>query len=448
MMRQWGAAAILLTMGIAASSASAVSPAQERELGRQFSRQARAQLPFVDDIEVVRYVDAMGRKLVAALGDQPFEYEFSVVRDGNINAFAVPGGYIYVHTGLLTQVRSEDELAGVLGHEVAHVHAHHLARQQEATRFMNYASLLGMLLSVVQPAIGAGALAAQAAVQLEYRREFEREADYLGARFMQAAGFEPIGMLDFFMRLHERQAALVASGVPPYLMTHPLSAERLTNLEAVLRQRQWDTRPRRPASVELRRVQLLAAIASASKEEVVRGYARAVDDTPGDVVALYLYGLALLEVGRHDAAGEALEAAAAKGFAAERELGRVRFAQRRFADAQPLLESAVQAHPEDPVAQHALGRVLEALDEGEAARAAYDRAVALEPRMEAAHRDLGMLAGRRGDEGTGLYHLGKAFSLRGDYAAAKSRFEQAVDKLPADSALLPLVRAELEALAP
>lgn len=424
----------------------AMSPAQERELGRQFSREARAKLPLIDDVEVVAYVEAMGGRLVDTLGDQPFQYEFSVVRDGNINAFAVPGGYIYVHTGLLTQVQSEDELAGVLGHEVAHVHAHHLARQQEATRFLNYTTLLGMLLSVVQPAIGAGALAAQAAVQLEYRREFEREADYLGARTMQAAGYEPIGMLDFFKRLRERQAVAVAAGIPPYLMTHPLSDERLTNLEAVLRQRQWDARARRPASFELRRVQLLAALASASKEEVVRTYARAAAATPQDGEARYLHGLALLGVGRHDAAVAELLEAGEQGMFVERELGRARFAQRRFEAAKEHLERAVARDVDDPVAQHALGRVLEALGDRDAARAAFLRAIDRAPHMESAHRELGMLAGRSGDEALGLYHLGRAFALRGEYAAAASRYEQALERLAEGGAEAARVRQALDAV--
>lgn len=437
---------VVLAITFASSALFAMSPAQERELGRQFAREARAKLPLVDDVEVVAYVAGMGHRLVDTLGDQPFQYEFSVVRDGNINAFAVPGGYIYVHTGLLTQVQSEDELAGVLGHEVAHVHAHHLARQQEATRFLNYTTLLGMLLSVVQPALGAGALAAQAAVQLEYRREFEREADYLGARTMRAAGYEPIGMLDFFKRLQERQAVAVAAGIPPYLMTHPLSDERLTNLEAVLRQRQWDSRERRPASFELRRVQLLAALASASNEEVVQAYARGVAANPQDGEARYLYGLALLSLGRHDAAVAELLAAGEQGVFVDRELGRARFAQRQFEEAKEHLESAVTRDAADPVAQHALGRVFEALGDRDAARAAFLRAIEIAPNMEAAHRELGMLAGRSGDEGLGLYHLGRAFALRGEYAAAASRYEQALQRMAEDGPEAAKVRESLEAV--
>ena len=132
-----------------------------------------------------------GNRSCKQLDDSFFEYRFAVVREGSINAFAVPGGYIYVHTGLLIRARDDDEIAGVLGHEIAHIHAHHLARQQEATQLASYASLLGLLLGFVHPALGSAAVAANAANQLSYRREFEQEADYLGARYMGNARIRP-----------------------------------------------------------------------------------------------------------------------------------------------------------------------------------------------------------------------------------------------------------------
>jgi predicted Zn-dependent protease len=134
--------------------AYAFSNQEERELGKRFDLAARQQLPLFDDPEIVGYVDTIGQRIVSGLKDRTFTYQFSVVQEGSVNAFAVPGGYIYVHSGLLTRANNDDEVAAVLAHEVAHVHAHHLARQQEATKLLNYASLLGVLLSVVNPAIG------------------------------------------------------------------------------------------------------------------------------------------------------------------------------------------------------------------------------------------------------------------------------------------------------
>jgi len=168
-----------LCLGMRATPAGG-SVAAEQDLGTTFDMEARKELPLSDDVDVNRYVARVGQKIVAALGDQPFNYRFAVVRDGRINAFAVPGGSVYVNAGLLTAAGNDDEVAGVLAHEIAHVNGHHLVRQQEATQVLNYATLLGLLLSVVHPAIGAGAAAANSAVQLQYRREFEQEATTSG----------------------------------------------------------------------------------------------------------------------------------------------------------------------------------------------------------------------------------------------------------------------------
>jgi predicted Zn-dependent protease len=111
---------------------------------------------------------------------------------------------------------------------------------------LNYTALLGSLLSVVQPAVGSLATAASQAVALQYSREFEQEADYLGARYMQAAGYDPRAMLDFFKVLSDQQHASPGSA-PPYLQTHPMSDERLDRLEAVLKTNQWAKHQRPPA---------------------------------------------------------------------------------------------------------------------------------------------------------------------------------------------------------
>lgn len=445
-----GVAGIVVRIAMAmlvAAPVRAMSTVEEAEVGRRFALEARAKVPFIDDIEVIRYVERIGDKIVATLGAQPFEYEFYVVADGRINAFAVPGGYVYVHAGLLTSVRNEDELAGVLGHEVAHVHAHHLARRQEATKIVNYAALLGLLLSVVQPALGASAMAAQMAAQLQYTREFEQEADYLGARYMKDAGYQAIGMLDFFKRLGDRNRQASGDAVPPYLQTHPLSDARLNNLEAVLRERQWDRRSRRPADLELERVQLLTAMRSSDRETVLKLYGDRVEERPRDARSRYLWGLALLDVGRLDAAAEAFTGARKLGFEGiERELGRTKFRQRDLDGARTLLQEAVARDPQDPVSQHALGEVLEETGDTAGALTAFRKAVEIAPRMEVAQYDLGMLAGRNGEEAVGFFHLGMAYSLRGEFPQAVGQFERAREKSHRGDAIDLRARAELEAL--
>ena len=434
---------VVYVVTFAHAIAAEVSVSDEKDLGRKFALEARARLPLIDDVEISSYVSRVGQKIVTALGDQPFTYQFFVVRDPRINAFAVPGGYVYVHGGLLVRASNDDEIAGVLGHEIAHVNAHHLVRQQQQTQLLNYAALLGLLASIIQPAIGAGAVAANAAVQLQYQRQFEQEADYLGAGYMRQAGYDPRGMLDFFKKMFDEQR-LSPTLPPPYLLSHPLTDTRLNNLEAVLRTHQWDRGARQPTSLELERVQLLTRAHSEPAPDVVAWYHRRASAQPGDARARYLLGLAYLETGSFDAARDTFDAAKRLGFGSvDREMGRTLLHLQQLDQARQLLGRAAEVSPDDPVAHRELARVLESLDDTEGAMREYERALQLAPGLEEAHYGLGILAGRAGREGDGFYHLGKAFELRGEFDKALSQFEKAEPLLPAGSARAQEVHAAI-----
>jgi len=402
----------------------------ESDLGRRFAFEAGAEIPLVRDPVVVGYVERIGGRIVAGLGAQPFDYHFFVIRDARVNAFAVPGGYVYVHSGLLALVANDDELAGVLGHEIAHVHAHHLLRQQEATKWLNYAQLIGLLASFVQPAVGAAAMGASATVQLKYKREYEQEADYLGARYVQAAGFAPRGMLDFFQKLAS-QERYGPGAAPPYLLTHPLTEERLTRLEAVLHTSQWEASPRRQVSSELRRVRLAAQLQGGTLDALDH-YQKQVALFPNDAESRYALGAVLLESGSYAAALETLEQARSLGApGVDREIGRAYLRLRQPDKARELLARAVEIAPADAVAQFEYGRVLEELGDSEGARSAYERAVAAYADLADAQWQLGLLDGRAGRAGEGYCHLGKAYLLRGEYPQALRQFEKAEAQLPA-----------------
>ncbi len=422
-----------LCSGAAPALASAWSTSEEIRLGRRFELQARARLPLVSDVEALEYVNRIGHRIVAALGSQPVPYRFYVTRDGRVNAFAVPGGVIYVNAGLLLRAESDDEVAGVLGHEIAHIHSHHLARQQEATQLLNYTTLLGMLLSTVQPAVGAGAVALQAAKQLQYQREFEQEADYQGARFMREAGFDPRGMLKFFRKLAEDQRTSAAAATP-YLLSHPLTDVRLSNLESLLREHGWERAPERPPSLLLARVQVRLRTLLEPAGDIAEWYRRRVNDQPDDPIRHYLLGLALLFAGQPDLAANAFERARELGLTnVEREIGRTWLARREPAKAVDWLHRAVESDPQDAVAHYYLAQALRSTGDDLAAEHALDRAVALVPNFEEASQALGTLAGRRGEEAKGLYYLGRAAYLRGDLEQALRYWERALPLWPEGS---------------
>lgn len=425
-----GAAAAACLSGTAA----ALSYQGERDLGQRFDLAARQSVPMIDDPEVLGYVNEVGKTVVGSLDDSFFDYQFAVVRDGRLNAFAVPGGFVYVNSGLVARARNEDELAAVLAHEIAHVHAHHAVRQQEQTQALNYAALLGTLLSVVQPAVGALASATSTAVMLQYQRQFEQEADYMGARYLQASGYDPTALLDFFKQLGDANR-VAAAGVPPYLQSHPVTDERMNHLEAVLKTQQWKPRDRRPPSFALLRVQALARVRSEPPADVMKAYKRSVDEDPSNPMAQYLYGVVSLETGQLDVAAEALAAARAGGIdATDRELGILALRQRDAKTARERLSAHLAREPKDAGAYVELAKAMESLGDAKGAAQEYQRAIALAPQLDTAHHGLGLLEGRAGKQGDGFYHLATAARLGGDYSTALNQYNRAAPLLPASDA--------------
>jgi predicted Zn-dependent protease len=217
---------------------SVLTPVQERVLGQSIMKEARRDPDFYDDAEVTDYVARVGNRLAARGSDTRQAFEFFLMRDPQINAFALPGGHIGVHTGLIVTSQSESEMAGVLGHEIAHVTQRHIARMvsdQQASQWLTIASLAVAILAarsnsqLSQAAAVAGpAMAIQR--QLNYSRDFEREADRVGLQMLEKAGFDPNGMALFFERL-QRATRLADGGAPSYLRTHPLTYERISDLQ-------------------------------------------------------------------------------------------------------------------------------------------------------------------------------------------------------------------------
>ncbi len=251
-----------------------LSPQAERRLGEQIMQQIRRDPAYLDDPEVAGYISQLGQRLAnhAEGARQPFV--FFVVRDSMLNAFALPGGYIGVHTGLILAARTEAELAGVLAHEISHVTQSHLARLFGKQSQAQLAALLSMAVAILAArsnpdvAIGA-ALTGQAAgiqQQLNFSRDFEREADRLGLTMLEQAGYDTRGMASFFERMLQF-GRLYENNAPGYLRTHPLTTERITDMENRIAQRPYRQVP------------------DSTDFGLVRAKVRAYDGTPADAVA-------------------------------------------------------------------------------------------------------------------------------------------------------------------
>ncbi|KAA3626157.1 MAG: M48 family peptidase [Proteobacteria bacterium] len=217
------------------STAGSIWSAHEQErIGKELMRRLQQAGKLLEDPLITEYVEAVGARLVGSADvlDQPFT--FFVVDDPSINAFAAPGGYIGVHTGLIAAAQDEGEMAAVLAHEIAHVTQNHLARAYEDASSMSLpaaAALLGaILLGGADAQLGSAAIAGVAAGtvqrQINFTRDNEREADRIGIQILANAGFDPGDMPEFFERM-QRASRYYGTQLPSYLLTHPVTTDRL-----------------------------------------------------------------------------------------------------------------------------------------------------------------------------------------------------------------------------
>lgn len=215
------------------------SDQEEQALGRAIMRDVYADPRYLDDSEIENYLNQLGYKLVSVSTRNQREFTFFVVNDPTINAFAMPGGNVGVHTGLLLSAQNESELASVVAHEIAHVTQDHIARMvasQSQSYWPTMAALaLALLAARSNPNVASAALASTQALsiqnQLNFSRDYEREADRLGYEMLTRAGFDPRGMSGFFNRL-QRANRFYDTSAPAYLRTHPLTTDRIADMEA------------------------------------------------------------------------------------------------------------------------------------------------------------------------------------------------------------------------
>lgn len=344
-----GALLVALAAGPAAPGLldGSMTPEEELEQGFEFDRELLGVLPVVDDPVVLGFVHELGGALVERLGEPEPVYHFRVIRDPSLNAFAIPGGYIYLHSGTVLAAGGVDELAGVLAHEIGHVKGRHVARLQEKTSFARILSTLAGI--AASAAVGdAGPMVVSqginVALQLRFSREFEAEADEMAVILMRRTGFDPAGLRRFFQRIViERDRG--GETLPPYLYSHPEVESRIARVEELARR--VPPAAERPLDFDagfVRARDRLAALVALGRSEWP--VAPAFDRERGD--AALREAEALARAGRTEEAAARLEAALAELPGDPRlpfRLAELRAAAGRRAEAIRLLERAVSLDP-------------------------------------------------------------------------------------------------------
>ena len=283
-------------------SDASLSEKQERVIGNRVMREVRVDPAFVDDPEVADYIKSLGQRLVAASDTPGRAIEFFVVRDEAVNAFALIGGHIGLHTGLLQLTQNESELAGVVAHEVAHILQRHQSRLHQSQGRYQMASLAALALAIlasrgnssqsgqVTEAAMASASAIAVQGQLDYTREHEREADRVGVTILERAGFDARGMVSFFERMQRANRLNEFKSAPAYLRTHPLTVERIADMQSRVEQ----MAPRLvPDSIEFRLARAKLRAASGQAQEAVAWFRNRLAEKTVLRPREDVYGLAL-----------------------------------------------------------------------------------------------------------------------------------------------------------
>ena len=331
-----------------------LSASEEARIGREMLREVRRALDWVDDPAINAYVRDLGARIAAATSMPAARYQFFVIDDPRINAFAMPGGFIGIHTGLITASRTESELGAVIAHELSHVTQRHIAERIAAAQGTNLRTaamvLAGILIGSQNPQAGMAAatsgMASGIDAQLGYSREQEREADRQGMRILANAALNPEGMPDFFTVLNDDSR--YRRSPPPFLSTHPLTEARIADARAIAAEIKPQKRFESPDYAYIRaRAQLLEAD---SRDDALAAFQARMDaaPSPGERYGL---ALALIETGEPARGAEHLQTLReAQGENALLHLGlaEAALAQNQLNTALDWLEQGLSLFPDQP----------------------------------------------------------------------------------------------------
>jgi beta-barrel assembly-enhancing protease len=274
----------------------------EKKLGKEFYNKLAKHHLLLENKRLNEYIVKIGNLILEDNKKVPFEFHFSIVNNSAINAFATPGGYIYINKGLINAVENEGQLAGVIAHEIAHANARHVASIIEKSRKLNIATLAAILAGAflggggdATAAIVALSVAGAASLSLKYSREHEEEADRLGIQYLSGAGYYPAAMVDFLKIMKKYE--FISKSIPSYLLTHPGTDERIFYLESLILT-EFRQKGLKNIIGNLGRIQALLVLDGDDLDARYKQLEQALAKDPGNVDLLYALALAEDKMGK------------------------------------------------------------------------------------------------------------------------------------------------------
>ncbi len=415
---------------------------EERELREKLLHMVKAKVQLVSDPEVVEYVADAGQKVLRHIKTRYFKYDFFVIKDEGMNAFAMPGGLVFVHTGLLENIDTENELVCVLAHEIAHVQGRHIARRMDRMKRVNLASLAvavaGLFLgdSQASSAILATSGAFSASMALKYSREDEEEADRRAYQWLCEAGYDPRGLGAILQKM-QKYRWLGTDAIPSYLSTHPGAAQRLTYLEQLWQRHPCPQRAKED-SFKLRRIQIKVAVLTHDPMVLTRRYDKELKASPDDVFLLYGLAQSLLAAREYKDAIATFKRLVARGDQGKSfvpDLGKAYFAAGQYRKAVEVLEPYSEGHPSDLSVRFCLARSYLELNQARKALPLLEGLKGKWPDESGVSFQLGRAMAELGRVGEAHYYFYLHYKETGNMQSAHFHRQKALELLPSGSKL-------------
>jgi len=444
-------------------SAVGITIKEEEELSREFQKLIFREYALIRDPVIVKYVNKIGQKILAVMPPQPFAYHFYVIKEDVYNAFATPAGHIYVNSGLIAAMDNEEELAGIIAHEISHVASRHISQKIERSKKVNIATLAGVAAGIFLGAGGAaaaanavtiGSMAAGQSIMLAYSRDDEIQADQRGLDYLYKAGYSATGLMSILKKIRSVQW-FGSEQVPTYLMTHPASEDRLAYIDT------WQDSHAKPDvqtdPYEFRRAHTCLVANYQDENLTLKLFKDAVASQPGDPLAHYGLGLVLARTGnRRDAVIQLKAALEKKAFDPYilTDLGKIYVQDGSYTQAVNILESSLSIDPGDPERLFLLGKAQLGLERFDKAAEILMVLVAKNPDYVQAYYALGEAFGRQAKQADSHYYLGIYYRKTGNPKNAYFHLSRALpditdpEKRQQIENMLKEVKAELKQLPP
>jgi predicted Zn-dependent protease len=419
--------------------ASGITLKQEEELSREFMKVIEAHYQIIKDPEIVNYVNSVGQKLVATLGPQPFSYHFYIIKEDVYNAFATPAGHIFIYSGLLQALDSEEELASILAHEIAHVVCRHISQKIDMANKVNIATLAGVVAGALlgigggsaaaANALTIGSVAAGQSLTLAFSREDERQADQIGLGILRKAGYNGIGLITSLKKMRS-QEFFGTNQIPTYLQTHPGSEERMGYIDTWLEKHKKAITPVDPYPFDRAHTRLFALYGDEAQAQ--RKFQSEVNQHPNDPLGYYGYALVLEREGdRKDAVEQLKTALAKKGFDPYmlKDIARLYFMEGNYQQAFSILDGASSIISNDPEALYYLGRSQMELGQLTDAVSTLEKLIAAHRDYTQAYYALGETYYKLGKNGFSHYYLGMYYKNKSDFKTAAFHLQKALETM-------------------